>query len=97
VPTYVSLINWTDQGIKNYRDTVARAEAFRDMASQGGGQLREILWTLGEYDIVAVVDAPNDETVVGLLLQTAQLGNVRSKTMRAMNADEIGSIISRMS
>jgi uncharacterized protein with GYD domain len=97
VPTYVSLINWTDQGIKNYRDTVARAESFREMATQAGGQLREILWTLGEYDIVTVVDAPNDETVVGLLLQVAQLGNIRTKTMRAMNADEISSIIGRMS
>lgn len=97
MPTYVSLINWTDQGIKNYRDTVARAEAFREMTSQAGGQLREILWTLGEYDIVTVVDAPNDETVVGLLFQTAQLGNIRTKTMRAMNADEISAIIGRMS
>jgi uncharacterized protein with GYD domain len=95
--TYVSLISWTDQGIKNYRDTVARAESFRDMVRQAGGQVRELLWTLGEYDIVSVIEAPDDELAMALLLQTAALGNIRTETMRAMNADEITSVIGRTS
>jgi uncharacterized protein with GYD domain len=95
VPTYVSLINWTDQGVKDYRDTVARAQSFRDLAAQAGGQVRELLWTLGEYDIVAVMEAPDDETVVALLLQSAELGNIRTRTMRAMSADEITTVIGR--
>jgi uncharacterized protein with GYD domain len=94
---YVSLISWTDQGIKNYRDTVARAESFRDMVRQAGGQVRELLWTLGEYDIVSVIEAPDDEVAMALLLQTAALGNIRTETMRAMNADEITSVIGRTS
>jgi uncharacterized protein with GYD domain len=95
VPTYVSLINWTDQGVRDYRDTVARAQTFRDLAAQAGGQVRELLWTLGEYDIVAVMEAPDDETVVALLLQIAEFGNIRSRTMRGMNADEITAVIGR--
>jgi uncharacterized protein with GYD domain len=97
VPTYVSLISWTDQGVKNYRDTVARAESFRELAGQAGGQVRELLWTLGEYDIVTVMEAPDDETVIALLLQVAAQGNIRTKTMRAMSANEITGVISRTS
>src|SRR6266498_1393621 len=77
MPTYVSLISWTDQGVKNYRDTMARADAFRDLLRQAGGQVRELLWTFGEYDVVTVIEAPDDETAMGLLLQTAAQGNVR--------------------
>ena len=97
MPTYVSLVSWTDQGVKNYRDTVARAESFRAMVHQAGGQVRELLWTLGEYDIVTVIEAPDDEAAMALLLQTASLGNIRTQTMRAMGADEIGGVIGRMS
>jgi uncharacterized protein with GYD domain len=97
MPTYVSLINWTDQGIRSYRDSVARAEAFRNALSEAGGQVRELFWTLGEYDIVAVIDAPDDETAMAVLLQTASLGNVRTRTMRAMGQDEINAVIARTS
>jgi uncharacterized protein with GYD domain len=97
MPTYVSLISWTDQGIRDYRDTVARAESFRDMVHQAGGQVRELLWTLGEYDIITVIEAPDDKAAMALLLQTAALGNIRTETMRAMGADEITSVIRQMS
>jgi uncharacterized protein with GYD domain len=97
MPTYVSLISWTDQGVKNYRDTMARADAFRDLLRQAGGQVRELLWTFGEYDVVTVIEAPDDETAMGLLLQTAAQGNVRTRTMRAMGPDEISGAIGRMS
>jgi uncharacterized protein with GYD domain len=97
MPTYVSLVSWTDQGVKDYRDTVARAESFRDMVRQVGGQVRELLWTFGEYDIVTVIEAPDDEVALGLLLRTAALGNIRTQTMRAMGVDEISSVIGRIS
>lgn len=97
MPTYVSLVSWTDQGVKSYRDTVARAESFRDMVRQAGGQVRELLWTFGEYDIVTVIEAPDDEVALGLLLQTAALGNIRTRTMRAMGSDEVTSVLGRMS
>jgi uncharacterized protein with GYD domain len=96
VPTYVSLINWTDQGVRNYRDTVSRSQSFRDMAAQAGCQVRETLWTIGEYDLVAVIEAPDDGTAVAVLLQSAQLGNIRTRTMRALTADEMTGVINRI-
>ena len=56
MPTYVSLIHWTDQGIKNYKDSPDRAADFTKLAESSGGQVRELLWTVGEYNLVTVVD-----------------------------------------
>jgi uncharacterized protein with GYD domain len=93
--TYVSLVNWTDQGIKNYRDTTQRAADFTKLAESNGGHVRELLWTVGEYDMVCVVDFPDEETGVAALLQVGSTGNIRSKTMRAFNAEEMAGIIRR--
>ena len=68
MPTYVSLINWTEQGIKNFRDTAKRANDFTKLVEGAGGKVREVLWTIGEYDIVSVVDFPDDESAVAALL-----------------------------
>lgn len=95
MPTYVSLIHWTDQGIKNYKDTTSRAEDFIKLVESNGGQVRETLWTVGEYDLVAVADFPDDETGTATLLQVGSLGNIRSNTMRAFNAEEMTAIIRR--
>ena len=95
MPTYVSLIHWTEQGIKNYKDTTRRAQDFTKLAESLGGRVRELLWTVGECDIVAVADFPDDETGTAALLQVGSLGHVRTTTMRAFNADEMGSIIRR--
>ena len=95
MPTYVSLVNWTEQGIKNFRDTVRRAEDARDLIETHGGQQRQMLWTLGEYDLVAVVDFPNDETATAVLLQIGAGGNVRTKTMKAFDAEQMSAIIQR--
>ena len=95
MPTYVSLIHWTDQGIKNYKDTMTRLEDFTKLAESKGGRVRESLYTVGEYDIVVVTEFPDDETATAALLQVGSLGNVRTNTMRAFTADEMGGIISR--
>jgi uncharacterized protein with GYD domain len=95
MPTYVSLIHWTEQGIKNYKDTTRRAEDFSRLVESLGGRVRELLWTVGEYDIVAVAEFPDDETGTAALLQVGSLGNVRTNTMRAFNAEEMGGIIRR--
>jgi uncharacterized protein with GYD domain len=95
MPTYVSLVNWTEQGIKNFRDTIRRAEDYRGLAEKSGGQVRQLLWTLGEYDLVVVADFPDDETATAVLLQTAAGGNVRTKTMKAFNAEQMSAIIQR--
>jgi uncharacterized protein with GYD domain len=95
--TYVSLINWTDQGIKNFRDTTQRAEDFSKLVENSGGRVRELLWTVGEYDLVCVADFPDEEAGVANLLQVSVQGNIRSRTLRAFNADEMSDIIRRTS
>ena len=95
--TYVSLINWTEQGIKNFRDTIKRAEDFSRLVEGAGGTLRELLWTVGEYDIVHVAEFPDDESGVAALLQLGSAGNVRARTLRAFNAAEMAAIIDQAS
>jgi len=92
---YVSLIHWTDQGIKNYQDSPSRAADFTKLAESSGGRVREPLWTVGEYDLVTVVDFPDDETATAALFRVGSLGSVRSNTMRAFSADEITTIIGK--
>ena len=93
--TYVSLINWTEQGIRNFRDSTQRAEDFIKLVEGSGGTVRELLWTVGEYDIVCVADFPDEETGVATLLQLGAAGNVRTNSLRAFNADEMRGIIRR--
>lgn len=93
--TYVSLINWTEQGIRNFRDSAARAREFAALVEKAGGKVREVLWTVGDYDIVAVADFPDDESGVAVLLQVGSAGNIRTKTMRAFNGEEMAGIIAR--
>lgn len=95
MPTYVSLINWTEQGIKNFRDSTQRAEDFTKLVERSGGRVRELLWTVGQYDIVSVVDFPDDATGVAALLQVGSMGSVRSNTLRAYGAAEMSEIIGR--
>ena len=89
------MIQWTEQGIKNYKDTRKRLEDFTKLAESMGGRVREALDTVGEYDIVTVTEFPDDETAAAALLRVGSLGNVRTNTMRAFAADEMGGIISR--
>ena len=95
MPTYVSLVNWTEQGVKNFRDTLRRAEDYRGLVDKSGGQVRQLLWTLGEYDLVVVADFPDDETAIAVVLQTAAGGNVRTKTMKAFDGEQMSAIIQR--
>jgi uncharacterized protein with GYD domain len=93
--TYVSLINWTEQGIRNFRDCTQRAEDFTKLVEGSGGTVRELLWTVGEYDIVSVADFPDEETGVATMLQVGAAGNVRTNTLRAFDVDEMRGIIRR--
>ena len=95
MPLYVALVNWTDQGIKHYRDSVRRAEDYRGLVEKNGGQVRQLVWTLGEYDVVVVTDFPDDETATAVALQTGALGSIRTKTMKAFDAEQMSAIIQR--
>jgi uncharacterized protein with GYD domain len=95
VPTYVALFSWTEQGIRNFRDSPSRADAARDAMQRAGITLTHIWWTIGPHDLVAVVDAPDDETLTAALLALGSAGNVRSTTMRAFTQEEFSRVIER--
>ena len=92
---FISLINWTDQGAKTANETVDRAEAAQKLAADMGGSM-EIYWTMGQYDMIAISEFPDDETAVAFLAKVASLGNVRSQTMRAFDADALSGIMGKM-
>ncbi len=93
---YVVLLNWTDQGIRNVGETTQRAEQVRQGVEQMGGRLETLFWTLGRYDLIAVVEAPDDETVAALGLRVGMGGGTRSETLRAFDAEEMGRILGRL-
>jgi uncharacterized protein with GYD domain len=93
---YVLLTNFTDQGTKAVKDTVKRADAFRQMAEKSGVKVRALFWTLGAHDVVAIAEAADDAQATALSLSIAALGNVRTQTLRAFDADEMKAIIAKM-
>jgi uncharacterized protein with GYD domain len=90
---YISLVNFTDQGIKNAKETVKRVRAAAQIAQTAGARFIGVWWTLGPYDLVAIIEAPDDETATRLLLATAMQGNVRSITLRAFSEEEMERIV----
>jgi len=88
MPSYVILANWTDQGAKNSRDTLERAQAFGATIQNRRGKVREHLYTFGEYDIVMVTEFPDDETAAAAVLTLGELGNARTTTVRAFTNQE---------
>lgn len=95
MPRYVSLIDWTQQGIAKFKDTVDRYEAAQRQFEQLGVRFIDAYWTLGEHDVVAVVEAPDDETATAALLALGSQGNVRTKTMRAFSPEEMRAVIEK--
>ena len=95
--TYIMLANFTDQGIRNIKDSVTRAETFKEMAKGAGVTVKELYWTLGQYDIVALADAPDEMTVTALGLSLGKSGNVRTQTLRAFSAADMTTILGKVS
>ena len=93
---YILLAGFTDQGIRNVKDTPKRAEAFKSMAKKSGATVKDMFWTLGQYDIVAIVEAPDEITMTALGLSTGALGNVRTQTLRAFTAADMKTILGKM-
>ena len=91
----VSLVNFTDQGIRNIKDSPSRARAFRELCKQQGVQVREILWTTGPYDMVAITEGP-EEALSAVLLSVAKLGNVRTQSMRAMDQESFQRVLEKV-
>ncbi|MEX0612890.1 MAG: GYD domain-containing protein [Pirellulales bacterium] len=94
--TYILLGTFTDQGIRNIKDTTKRAEAVRAMGKKLGVTVKDLYWTLGQYDVAAILDAPDEAAATSLALSIGALGNVRTQLLRAFTEKEIGSILGRM-
>jgi uncharacterized protein with GYD domain len=94
--TYVVLANFTDQGIRNVKDTTARADTGKELAKKLGATLKEIYWTIGQYDVFAIVEAPDEETITSFGLSWAKLGNLRTQTMRAFSSAEMRTILGKV-
>lgn len=95
MPRYVALIDWTEQGVRNFKDTVDRYEAAGGALESLGVEFADVYWTLGSHDIVAIVDAPDDETLAAGLLAVAGQGNLRTTTLRAFSQEEMRSVIAK--
>jgi uncharacterized protein with GYD domain len=96
MPTYVTLMNWTDEGVKSVRETMERAAAFRADLESRSGKLLSIYWTRGRFDIVATFETPDAETGMAVLLALEELGNVRTETLVAFSEVEMASIVRKM-
>lgn len=93
MPVYVVLYKFTTEGVRNIRDSVKRAGRVRQQNAAAGFTIRDVFWTHGPYDMVAIVEAPSEETMMGAMLNVVSAGNVTSTTMRAFDALEMSRIL----
>src|SRR6202021_994850 len=94
--TYVVLANFTDQGIRTAKDSPKRADAFKQMAKTFGVTVKEIFWTQGRYDVVTILEAPDEASALSLNLSLGALGNVRTESLRAFTAAEMATAVGKM-
>jgi uncharacterized protein with GYD domain len=95
-PTYISLVQFTDKGIQNAKQTTQRVVAWAAKVQSMGVTIKQMYWTLGQYDQVCIFQAPDDETAASVLLAADMLGNVRTQTMRAFTASEMDKILAKV-
>jgi uncharacterized protein with GYD domain len=91
--TYIMLSNWTDQGIRHVKDSPDRLDAARQLCRQHGAEITGFYMTMGAYDLVIVIDAPNDEEFAKLAVAIARGGNIRTTTLKAFGEDQYRKII----
>jgi len=93
MPKYISLVSFTQEGLRNVKDTRKRASEFAENAKKQGVVVKETFWTVGRYDIIHVFEAPDDAAAATVSIALSSFGNVRSETMRAFDAKEIAKIL----
>ena len=94
--TYISLSNYTDQGIRDIKNAPKRVSAAKKLIAANGGKLKAFYLTMGGYDLVTIIEAPDDETVAKTILMLAGQGNVRTTTLRAFTESEFRSIVASL-
>ncbi len=93
MPSFLSLINWTEQGVQQINESPGRLDAAKAAIEEAGGRRIFFYMTLGEYDIATLIEAPDDETATRWLLGLGARGSIRTKTMRAFTEDEYRNIV----
>ena len=96
MPTYLVLMNWTDQGIRADKETVRRREQADALAKKYGARIEQVYWTMGQYDSVIILEAPDDESASAFVLAVTGAGNLRTSTLRAFDHDEMQAILNRV-
>lgn len=96
MPMYVGLLNWTDQGVKNVKETTSRAKHAREAFESMGVKMDTLYWTAGRYDLIALLEAPDDKTLSAAILRVASQGAIRSELLRAYDEAEMSEIIGMM-
>ena len=94
--TYISLINWTEEGIKNVKESPQRFNAFKKALQAAGGKVIGFYLTMGRYDMVVIIEGPSDEAAASLILSIASRGAIRTETMKAFTEDQYREIISKV-
>jgi uncharacterized protein with GYD domain len=92
MPTYIALMNYTQQGAANLKHSPKRLDAGRKLFKKAGAEIRDTFLTMGRYDLVCIIDAPDDDTVARLLLQLGSQGNVQTETLKAFSEDQFRKI-----
>ncbi|HJZ12703.1 MAG TPA: GYD domain-containing protein [Acidobacteriota bacterium] len=92
MPTYISFLRYTEQGIKNIKESPSRLDAVRKAFQEAGAQLKEFYLLMGQYDALCIAEAPDEETVARLMLNIGMKGNVRTETTRAFTESEFRKI-----
>jgi uncharacterized protein with GYD domain len=94
--TFVSLVNWTDQGIRSVNDTIQRYERGEEIANKHGVSNEQIYWTVRPYDMVFIAQAPDAESISAYLLELGSAGNIRTTTLRGYNREEMSGILEKL-
>ena len=96
MPRYVVLVDWTEQGARDVKETTRRAAQVTQMVEQMGGRVESLYWTQGRHDLVGVIEAPDEETGAAIGLRAGMTGATRTETLRAYDAEEMGRILAKL-
>ncbi|MBK5205922.1 MAG: GYD domain-containing protein [Polaromonas sp.] len=94
--TFITLCNFTDQGIRTIKDSTKRADMVVEAASKFGSKMTHLYWTQGQYDLISIIEAPDEESAAAFGLAIASGGNIRMQTLRAFNKNEMNTILAKM-
>jgi len=95
--TYIGLLSFTDKGLQSIKDTTKRAAAAKEAGKKHGVNVRDMFWTVGKYDVVCVLEAEDEASMLAFNIGTAQQGNVRSQSLRAFSAAEMDKVLAKLS